>query len=143
MEMMFPASATKSSSCCLSVGGMFALTWAVRFSRMVVLTLGGCTAQLVAIDYTVPPPADWPRLEEKVDRIAPEDLPKYCSGLGAAVSRSVSCAVTSFRRGICYIYLTRDDPDDLEHERAHCAGYGHVGDAWAPARAWERFKAAR
>ncbi len=34
MEMMFPSCATKSSSCSFRDGGMFALTCAVRFSRM-------------------------------------------------------------------------------------------------------------
>jgi hypothetical protein len=40
------------------------------------------------------------------------------------------------------IYLSSNDPEALRHERAHCAGYGHVGEGGKAHQAWARFKKA-
>lgn len=106
-----------------------------------VLLLAGCaTTRLVAIDYSRPPAADWPILEERVQRIAPSDLGKFCRSSLEVPDKVASCAVMNFQFGVCYIYLTDDDPDALAHERAHCKGYDHVGssnlrDGWARIKA--------
>jgi hypothetical protein len=47
--------------------------------------------------------------------------------------------VVSFKYGLCMIYLSSNDQEALRHERAHCAGYSHVGERTAH-QAWERFK---
>lgn len=120
-------------------------------SYLAVLLLAGCTIP-IDIDYSTPPPADWPKLTERITRVPRAQIPKFCAGLGRDAYRSASCAITRFRLGICDIFLSTDkpsmleltdEPSMLEHERAHCRGYGHVGDASAPADAWNLYKASR
>jgi hypothetical protein len=115
----------------------------MRYSICLMAMLAGCAARTVAIDYSVAPPADWPKLEERITKVNTDTIEKFCPGAGGGVRplRMNGCAATRFRVGICDIYLF--DPTDqgsLEHERAHCRGYGHVGDADAPAKAWATYK---
>lgn len=105
---------------------------------LVVLFLSGC-AQLVKIDYSVSPPADWPKLEEKLSYVAAQDLPKFC-GPKPAQGHAEGCSVVHFGYEVCYIYLANKAPELLEHERAHCKGYDHVGQAGRSQQAWERWK---
>lgn len=75
--------------------------------------------------------------------IAKDDLPRFCQRVQES-GKIISCATVSFNYGLCQIYLATDDLAALEHERAHCKGYGHVGDTVNyQARAWDAFKASR
>lgn len=107
-----------------------------------VLLLCGC-AQLVAIDYSTAPPADWPRLDERLTYADLETVQRWCNMPAAVRARGAKgCAVVSFQYDLCMIYLSDRSESLLQHERAHCAGYGHVGSAGEKARvAWERWKA--
>jgi hypothetical protein len=115
----------------------------MRYEICLAVLLASCaTRRVVPIDYDTRPPSDWPRLQERITKVSAEELQKSCSGLGEKVSQITACAVTDFATGTCGIYML--DPTNeasLEHERAHCRGYGHVGHAMAPAVAWQRFKA--
>ena len=105
-----------------------------------ILALAGCaTTKLVDIDYTVKPPADWPALEERITYADVQTLQRWCNMPKGM--RAYNCAVVSFRYGLCMIYLSdKNDAAALAHERAHCQGYGHVGESNVVHRAWERFK---
>ncbi len=103
---------------------------------LLVLLSSGC-AQLVAIDYNIAPPADWPALEERVTYTDLATVHRWCNTPGVYEG----CSVQSFRYGLCMIYLSNKDPELLEHERAHCAGYAHAGDAPRVRAAWETWKA--
>lgn len=105
---------------------------------LLVLLAGGCaTQQLVRIDYGVSPPADWPALDERLTYADTATVRRWCNAPGVYEG----CAVTSFRYSLCMIYLANKDSALLEHERAHCAGYAHVGDAAKVRAAWELWKA--
>lgn len=106
-----------------------------------ILLLVGCVTRIPDIDYSIPPPADWPTLQEKVGYVlSTEDLGKYC--LGRPPRGALGCALTDFSKGLCWIYLATKDPAVLEHERAHCRGYNHVGDVNHARNNWEQWKKA-
>jgi hypothetical protein len=106
---------------------------------LVVLMLCGCT-RLVAIDYNTKPPEDWPQLEERITYADVATVQRWCNMPQAIRDRAFNCAVVSFKHGLCMIYLSSKDPEALAHERAHCAGYGHVGDGDITHRAWVTYK---
>jgi hypothetical protein len=106
----------------------------------ILLLLSGCATRLVSIDYSNPPPADWPRLEEKIAYVQMEDLAKFC-GPKPSSAYAAGCTVAHFGYKTCYIYLASRDPALLAHERWHCKGYDHVGDTNRSRNAWERYKA--
>ena len=108
---------------------------------VLILLLAGCaTRSLVAIDYNTPPPADWPKLEERITYADVETIQRWCNMPKALRDRAFNCAVVSFTYGLCMIYLSERTPEALAHERAHCAGYSHVGEGYRAHRAWEMFK---
>ena len=107
---------------------------------LLLLLLTGCVTKLVDIDYSVTPPADWPVLEERITRADVETVQRWCNMPKAIRHKAFNCAVVSFTYGLCMIYLSDNDPQTLEHERAHCRGYSHVGEGDKAHRAWERFK---
>lgn len=107
---------------------------------LIVVFLSGCT--LVEIDYNTRPPADWPNLEEKIHHVEIGDLPKFC-GPKPTLGHAEGCSVVHFGYEVCYIYLATKDPAVLEHERAHCKGYSHVGEGDRAHKAWERWKATK
>ena len=105
------------------------LTWALA------LLLSGCST----IDYSRQPPADWPVLQERI--VHDFSMTQQCAGALFPITVSFGCALISFVNGTCTIYLASDAPEVLVHERAHCAGYDHVGassarDAWVAFKAW-------
>lgn len=109
----------------------------------ILLLLAGCATapRIAAIDFNRPPPEGWPQLEIKVAYITSAELPKYCGRI-MEPGTPTACAAINFRDGICHIYLTNKDRETLEHERAHCYGYGHVQDKVNyQARALEAYKA--
>lgn len=107
---------------------------------LIVLLLTGCATKLVDIDYSTKPPADWPSLEERITYADVETVQRWCNMPASIRGRAFNCAVISFRHGLCMIYLSSNDPEALRHERAHCAGYNHVGEGGKAHRELERFK---
>ena len=109
---------------------------------LLVLLLCGCasTMRMVEIDYSVKPPADWPVLEERLTYADKETIQRWCNVPKHLQGRIYNCAVMSFTYGLCMIYLSDNTPESLAHERAHCQGYGHVGDAHSVHRAWDVYK---
>lgn len=105
---------------------------------LIVLLLSGCV--MVKMDYSYAPPADWPKLEEKLHYIEAIDFPKFCGKL-PLFKHADGCSVVNFEYEVCYIYLVKKDDELLEHERGHCRGFDHVGQAGVSLRAWERWKA--
>jgi hypothetical protein len=110
------------------------------FRCLPVLFLVGCVTKLVDIDYSTKPPADWPQLEERITKADVETVQRWCNMPQALRGRAFNCAVISFRYGLCMIYLSTDDPEAIKHERAHCAGYNHVGEGGKSHKAWDSFK---
>jgi len=106
---------------------------------LLILLLAGC-ARLVDIDYDTKPPADWPKLEERITYADRETVQRWCNMPKALRNKAFNCAVVSFRYGLCMIYLSERTPEALAHERGHCAGYDHVGDGRKSHAAWERWK---
>jgi hypothetical protein len=100
-----------------------------------IVFLAGCA--LTPIDYSNAPPADWPKLFEKVNYIPVNDLDKWCPG---RTGNAQGCAIVKFNYSWCVIYLANKDPALLEHERAHCRGYDHVGDFNRSRNAWAQYK---
>lgn len=106
-----------------------------------VLLLSGCATKLVDIDYSIQPPADWPKLEERITYGTVEEVQRWCNMPAAIRGKAFNCATVNFQYGLCLIYLSHDHiPGALEHERAHCQGYDHVGDRFRSHQAWERYK---
>lgn len=99
-----------------------------------VLLLAGC-AMYTKIDYTRPPPADWPKMAEKLMRVSEADVLRLCQD---ATHGTKGCARADFGPRVCYLIVADDIA--VEHERGHCAGYDHAGST-ATADAWERYKA--
>lgn len=105
-------------------------------------------AACLAIDYSVPPPADFPRLAVTVHEF---------DGLGAnAACRAkyrahgladptaiVACIEASFHAGTCAIYVPKGHAHWLEFERAKCAGYGSRGEPVPMGEKWRAWKKLR
>jgi hypothetical protein len=107
---------------------------------LLVLLLAGCaTGKMVEIDYSYAPPVDWPNLEEKLHYIEAQDFPKFCGRVPFGY-HAHGCSVVRFDYEVCYIYLVQKDDALLEHERAHCRGYDHVGKGGVSHKALERWK---
>jgi hypothetical protein len=100
---------------------------------------------LVPIDYSYAPPSDWPKLDERITYLEEnESIQRFCnSKKWGLYNRIKSCAVLSFEYELCMIYVQPNDEDALKHERAHCAGYSHVGEGGKAHEAWERWKGKR
>ena len=114
----------------------------MRYLIVLLLLLAGvASAQtyriIEGIDYASPPPADWPKLEERLTYADVDTVRRWCNKPGTQIH---GCAVTSFRYGLCMVYLSNQEPALLDHERAHCAGYAHPGEAQKVRAAWEGWK---
>jgi len=110
-----------------------------------VLLAGLSHAQeLVPIDYSHAPPDDFPKLDERITYLDDlESLYRFCNvrkNFPAGLVKMNGCAVLSFEYELCMIYVRPNDEASLKHERAHCAGYNHVGEAGKMQAAWENWK---
>jgi hypothetical protein len=102
--------------------------------------------ELVAIDYNYHVPADFPKLDERITYLDQEAIYRFCNvkkNFPSGLVKIRSCAVLSFEYDLCMIYVQPNDEASLKHERAHCAGYNHVGEAGKTVEAWEIWKGKR
>lgn len=113
----------------------------MRAILLLVVFLCGCVTKLVDIDYNIRPPEDWPYLQERITYGSIEEVHRWCNMPEAMRDRAFNCATVNFDRRTCSIYLSHQHiPGALEHERAHCRGYDHVGDTNRSRNAWEQWK---
>lgn len=106
----------------------------VIFNPLVFLLVYLPMQALGGLDYSTPPPADWPTLA--VSRHYGK-VSEHCAQLGIG---TLACAVVDFDNNTCDIYWPSSPPEwMIRHEEAHCKGYDHYGDsimrdAWAQHR---------
>jgi hypothetical protein len=116
----------------------------MRLLYLSVFLAGNAFSQsLVPIDYSYAPPDDWPKLDERITYADLETTRRFCNAPKLFKEKIISCAVMSFEYGLCMIYVRPGDEDALKHERAHCAGFNHVGETGKTAEAWEKWKSKR
>jgi len=98
--------------------------------------------ELVPIDYNFTVPSDFPKLDERITYLDQEAIYRFCNVKKSfpGLIKIRSCAVLSFEYDLCMIYVQPNDEASLKHERAHCAGYNHVGEASKTVEAWEMWK---
>jgi hypothetical protein len=113
----------------LRMGRIGVLAW--------TLALAACT--ITPIDHARLPPADWPRLAETVE--IRTGLSDVCRISGFHLGTNVGCAVLDFEAGTCHIYLDARylSGEALMHEKMHCKGYDHPGEA-VVRQGWEDHK---
>jgi hypothetical protein len=99
----------------------------------------------VPIDFSSAPPEDWPKLDERLTELDDlETVRRFCNVRKNFPSTPIKgCAVVSFEYQLCMIYIVKGDQEGLEHERAHCQGYNHVGENGKTEKAWEQWKSNR
>lgn len=95
---------------------------------------------LVQMDYDHKPPADWPKLDERISYIEPEAVGRFCGVPKNLVHRVQGCTKIDFYYNLCMIHLANKTPELLQHEREHCLGYDHKGDGGKSASAWKAHK---
>jgi len=93
-----------------------------KTALVAVFLCTGCTM----IDYAKAPPADWPELKVDVYRTTFWDTQRLCGG--NLLFPTPACAAVDFKGRRCTIITSTDDERVMEHERAHCRGYDHVGE---------------
>lgn len=100
------------------------------------ILFAGCTT----ISH-VPPPADWPKLEQRVHYVPGGKLHEVCSKYAPFWMFIFACSEYDFRVNTCDIWLPEgpDQPWLKEHEEKHCLGYDHPGDPTLQ-KAWETYK---
>jgi len=117
---------------------------AARFAVLLLATLPACSTMIHSES-----PADWPALEVIERQLSLIEVQKKCfkylTPVAAALSfgLAVGCAEIDFAARTCTIYIGKgeNDPGILEHEREHCAGKDHPGDATLRS-AWQRYSSA-
>jgi hypothetical protein len=119
----------------------------MRLLYLSVFLAGNASAQLVSvpIDFSNPPPADWPVLDERLTVLDDiESVRRFCNAKVKFKGVQIKgCAVVSFEYQLCMIYVLKGDDAGLEHERAHCKGYVHVGDGDSAYKALDLWKSKR
>jgi hypothetical protein len=109
-----------------------------------VVLLAGCVSQprYPEIDYGTPPPIGWPQLREEFFYGSVDEVSSWCAkNPSNAGKRLAGCALIYLDAGVCQVYLsTRDDADLIAHERSHCRGFAHVGEAGLYKAEFERWK---
>lgn len=123
-----------------------------RSLAIAALVLAGCASAPAGdrrrIDYSVPPPADWPALAIEVQHVPPDVMAASCPKSASAIpaGRLWGCSVINLCARRCRVFISDKVPSEqkrnevLEHEQAHCRGYDHYGSS-AFREAWARAKA--
>lgn len=108
-------------------------------AAVLVALLSGCSA--IDANNRV---AGWPELRIIEHRVSNAEMRARCSQYVAWGMIPAACSEFNLSAGVCHIWLDRDFAPAfiVEHERAHCAGYEHVGDD-SQARMLARWKAAQ
>jgi hypothetical protein len=93
------------------------------------------------IDTHTSPPVGWPDLRVEIvdDAYADKGIDKYC-GKSTFLFYRMACVAVDFINGVCYIFTRTRDKWVIEHEEAHCKGYGHLGGDPLPGMAMEYWK---
>lgn len=112
----------------------------MRHAGIALLLSGAMAGCATTIDMSRPPPPDWPQLEEVVASVPESEVKRVCASANLMVGYACTKVVFPERR--CYIYLASADPAVLEHERLHCRGYDHPGEA-SMRDAWVKWKRLR
>lgn len=107
---------------------------------LLVFVFAGCST----IDYSTPPPADFPRLKVKVHEyeggratIACEAIyKKYDTPMPFGL---VACSEYRFDTMSCTIHIPAGSDYWRTYEKAKCAGYNNMGDT-STVDAWEAWK---
>ena len=74
----------------------------------------------------------WPDLKVSEHYVSNKAMRDRCAKYVSFFMSPEACAEWSFKEGTCDIYYSKDFPpsrDIVEHERAHCMGYRHVGES--------------
>ena len=107
---------------------------------LLLLLLAGCSV----INYSTRP-EDFPGLKitvheypsiAEVRQACDQAAQKYGQSISAFV---VACSEWRFDTLSCAVHVPVDSPELLEHERAHCQGYDHVGESTI-ADAWKAYR---
>jgi hypothetical protein len=106
-----------------------------------IASLFSISVGLVPMDYDTKPPADWPKLDERISYIELEAVPRFCGVPKELVSRVQGCSKIDFYYNLCMIHLGNNSPELLAHEREHCLGFNHRGEGGKSAKAWTEYKA--
>jgi hypothetical protein len=116
----------------------------MRLLYLVVLWVGLSGQTYTQIDYSIKPPEGWPELREEIVYGTEEQMQRWCQKFAeVGGGKVIGCAKAHFEWDLCMIFLSSDNPEHLEHERAHCRGYGHVGEGKIAHKAFELWKAKR
>ena len=92
-----------------------------------------------AIDYTIPPPSDWPRLETTFHKVDLKTVAIKCSSSEwGRYAKTLGCAIINFRENTCVVWYATEDI--LPHERAHCLGFDHKGQVNTLGGQWNDYK---
>ena len=108
-----------------------------------ILLLSACST----IDYSTPPPEDFPALKITIHEYDGGGAREACGARYAAwrtpmPSGLVACAEYRFDTMTCDIHVPRGNTYLLTYERAKCAGYGNAGDT-STVDKWNAWKARR
>src|SRR6185503_10386594 len=95
--------------------------------RLLLVLLAGCSSiDHVKVD-------GWPALEVVERYVARSELHERCKEYVTGFAMlPVACAQFDFVNRRCYVWYNADDPPTaatIEHERLHCQGYDHPGEA--------------
>lgn len=141
----------RNTQCSTTRRRRFALGVALRWlaAALFPVALGACST---TVQHVSPP--DWPELKVREHHVLAGEVYERCAKYISPEMRTLSwltltppiingCAEVDFRTMTCDIWIRGDFPDAavLEHERAHCAGGDHAGEAPVLGPAWEAWKA--
>jgi hypothetical protein len=102
------------------------------------LPLSGCIVMMDSHE----PVADWPQLKIVEHHVGQQEVREQCVRFAPPLTTAAGCTLFYFDRREAHIYVSKDfpDPEVLEHERLHAAGYDHAGSD-AMSRLWQGWKA--
>lgn len=99
----------------------------------------------LAIDYSAPPPADFPQLAVTVHEYDGLGANAACRAKYRAHGHAdpvaiVACIEANFHERTCDAYVPKGNAYWLDFELAKCAGYGSIGESVPMAEKWRAWK---
>jgi hypothetical protein len=76
--------------------------------------------------------SDWPQLAIVEHHVAHAEMRSHCARYAGFGMSPEACAEFNFAQARCDVWYSADFPPPrlvVEHERLHCRGYDHVGEA--------------